>query len=85
VDHNHPFRTSKRRAEDRLRLWRMRGLLSIGAFVSGCALLSLFLYGHPLHRYWDSFGKYLIFVCEGLLLILLYCVGLWWAAWHTKR
>lgn len=78
-------RTAKQRAEERLRLWRFRGLCSIAAFVLSCAALYMFLYGQPLHRYWDSFGKYLIFPCEGLLLVMLYCVILWWAAWRTSK
>ena len=85
IDQTHPHRSAKERAEERLRLWRGRGLLSIGAFLLGCAAVSVFLDGHPLHRYWESFGKYLIFLCMALLLVLLYCVGLWWAAWRSAK
>lgn len=82
---NHSPHKSRERAQDRLKLWRTRGLYSIGGFVFSCATVYLFLEGQPLHRYWESFGKYLIFLCMGLLLVLVYCVGLWWTAWRTSR
>jgi hypothetical protein len=82
---NQGHNRSRERAQERLRLWRARALYSIGGFVLSCATIYLFLEGQPLHRYWESFGKYLILLCIGLLLALLYCVGLWWTAWHTSR
>jgi len=82
---NHSHHTARERARERLRLWRARALYSIGAFVLSCAAVYLFLEGQPLHRYWEFFGKYLIFLSMGLLLVLIYCVGLWWAGWRSSR
>lgn len=69
----------------RLSLWRRRGLYSTVALILSCACVYPFLEGHPLHSHWESFGKYLLFLPMGLLLVFLYCNGLWWGAWQSKR
>ena len=60
-------------------------LYSTGALVLSCGLVYPFLEGHPLHSHWESFGKYLLFLPMVLLLVFLYCNGLWWGAWQARR
>jgi hypothetical protein len=67
-----------------IRLWQRRALYSTGALVLSCALVYPFLEGHSPHSYWESFGKYLLFLPMALLLVSLYCNGLWWAAWQAR-
>jgi hypothetical protein len=50
-----------------------------------CGLIYPFLYGHSLHEYWQSFGKYLIFVSMAALLVFVYCTGMFWNAWQALR
>ena len=38
------------------------------AFFLSCASVYPFLYGHPLHVYWEHFGKYLVLLCMALLV-----------------
>jgi hypothetical protein len=75
----------KQNAGVRFRLWQRRALYSTGALVLSCALVYPFLEGHSLHSYWESFGKYLLFLPMALLLVFLYCNGLWWGAWQARR
>lgn len=75
----------KQNARERLGLWRKRGLYSTAALFLSCLLVYLFLAGSPLHAYWDSFGKYLLFPTMGLLLVFVYCTGLWCSAWLGLR
>jgi hypothetical protein len=75
----------KENATSRLRLWRKRGLLSTGALFLSCSGVYPFLQGNALHPYWDSVGKYLVMLSMVLLLVFVYCVGLWWGAWQALR
>jgi hypothetical protein len=75
----------KQNAQVRFDLWRKRGLYSTGALLLGCAFVYPFLKGHSLHSHWESFGKYLLFLPMVLLLVFLYCNGLWWGAWQARR
>src|SRR5271168_416534 len=76
---------AKENATERLRLWKKRSIYSMIALFLSCAAVSPFLYGHPLHRYWEAFGKYVVLVSMGLLLFAVYCVGLLWGAWISLR
>jgi len=72
-------------ARTRFRTWRLRSLYSaVGLFIT-CAFVVPFLYGHSLHSYWDSFGRFLILVAMALLVVLVYCTGLLWGAWLSLR
>lgn len=75
----------KQNAQVRFSLWQKRGLYSTGALLLSCACVYPFLEGHSLHSYWESFGKYLLFLPMALLLVFLYCNGLWWGAWQARR
>jgi len=65
--------------------------VAISAAWAGAALLTNvlcvwpFLYGWPLHRYWDSAGKYLLITALALLLWFTYKAGLVWASWQASR
>src|SRR5579863_4355638 len=72
-------------ARDRLRLWKSRSLYSLVLLFLGCAAVVPFLYGYPLHTYWESFGKYLVLLSMGLLVVAVYCTGLLWGAWTALR
>jgi hypothetical protein len=79
------FVAVKQNAQVGLSLWQRRSLYSTGALVLSCGLVYPFLEGHSLHSHWESFGKYLLFLPMGLLLVFLYCNGLWWGAWQARR
>jgi hypothetical protein len=72
-------------ARECIGLWRKRALYSTIALLLSCALVYPFLEGHLLHRYWESFGKYLIIVSMTLLVIFVYCTGSFWSAWQALR
>ena len=72
-------------ARERIGLWRKRSLYSTVALLLSCGFVYPFLEGHPLHRYWESFGKYLIIVSMTLLVVFVYCTGLFWSAWQALR
>jgi len=72
---------ARENARTRFRAWRLRSLYSAVALLMDCAFVVPFLYGHSLHTYWESFGKYLVLVAMALLVVLVYCAGLLWGAW----
>jgi hypothetical protein len=72
-------------AKERIGLWRRRSLYSTVALLASFACVYPFLYGNLLHKYWDSFGKYLILVSMTLLVVFVYCTGLYWSAWQALR
>jgi len=72
-------------AGKRIALWRKRSIYSTVALLLSCALVYPFLEGHTLHSYWESFGKYLIFISMALLVVWVNCAGLWWSAWQALR
>src|SRR5579884_2313531 len=49
-------------------IWKKRALYSTGAFVLSCVSVWPFLYGYPLHIYWNDFGKYLVLLSMALLI-----------------
>jgi len=72
-------------ARTRLQLRRRRSLCSTAALLLSFALVYPFLYGHSLHRYWESFGKNLVVFSMLLLLVFVHCTALLWAAWRCLR
>lgn len=75
----------KQNAEKRVVLWRERCLYSAAAFLLSCAFLYLFLAGSPLHRYWESFGRFFVLVSMAVYALFVYCAALWWGAWRALR
>jgi Na+/melibiose symporter-like transporter len=72
-------------ARERIDLWLKRAFYATTALLVSCGLLYPFLKGHPLHRYWDAFGKYLIFVSMILLVVFIWCTGFCYSAWQALR
>ena len=68
-----------------LQLWKMRAVYSTVAFFLSCASVTPFLYGYPLHAYWNSFGKYLVLLSMGLLLPFGICTGIAISSWMHVR
>ena len=59
-------------------------IIAAAALVLGIALLTPFLDGFPLHRYWEV-GKYLVFIAFPLFLWFVLKVGAVWASWQSAR
>jgi hypothetical protein len=76
---------AKQEAEKLLNRWKKRAFYSTGAFFGCCASVTPFLYGHPLHVYWNSFGKYLLLLSMALLIPFIYCVGIAINSWVYLR
>jgi hypothetical protein len=76
---------AKHDAEEYLQLWRKRALYATVAFFLSCASVSPFLYGRPLHAYWESFGKYLLLLTMALLIPFVACVGIAMNSWFFLR
>lgn len=72
-------------AEQYLRTWKRRALYSTAAFFLSCASVSPFLYEHPLHAYWESFGKYLVLLSMVLLIPFVITVGVAINSWFFLR
>lgn len=82
---NEEWEGARHDAEEFLRLWRNRALFSTVAFFLSCASVSPFLYGHPLHAYWESIGKYLVLLSMALLIPFVICVGIAINSWFILR
>ena len=76
---------TRQEAREVLRLWRMRAIYSTAAFVLSCASVTPFLYGHSLHAYWESLGKYLVLLSMGLLIPFGICTGIAINSWLYLR
>jgi hypothetical protein len=72
-------------ARERLALWKKRFLVSYGALLLGIVSVYPFLFGHSLHVYWESVGKYLLLCSMVLLLPFVYCGATTWTAWIWLR
>jgi hypothetical protein len=72
-------------ARERLLFWKKRFLASGAAFLLSCASVYPFLFGHSLHANWESFGKYLVLLCTGLLIPFVICGATTWASWIWLR
>lgn len=67
---------ARQEARSVLHTWKIRAIYSTTAFVLSCASVTPFLYGHSLHVYWESFGKYLVLLSMGLLIPCCLCAGI---------
>ncbi len=72
-------------AREGIGLWRKRSIYSAVVFLLSCASVYPFLEGHALHKYWESFGKYLILVSMALLVACVYRTDLFWSGWQALR
>lgn len=76
---------AKQDAEEYLRLWKKRALYATVALFLSCASMSVFLDGHPLHVYWESFGKYLVLLSMALLFPFVICAAIAIDSWFFLR
>lgn len=72
-------------ARDGLQSLKKRFLGFSAAFLLSCASVYPFLFGHSLHAYWQSCGKYLVMLSMGLLIPFLYYAGQTCYAWLWLR
>src|SRR5580704_10325007 len=72
-------------ASVRINLWKKRSAYAGIAFFLNCASVAPFLYGHSLHVYWESFGKYLVLLAMALLVVFVYSAAFWYNAWMALR
>lgn len=72
-------------ARERLRLWGRRTIYALLALALGCGAVSLFSDVGPWHAYWQSFGVILLLVAMALLLVFVFCLGLWMTSWFMAR
>lgn len=62
--------------------WAIYGAV---AFFLSCASVIPFLYGHPLHAHWESFGKFFLLLSMTLLIPFGVTVGSAISAWFFVR
>jgi hypothetical protein len=72
-------------ARQRIGLWRKRSLYSAAALLLSCASVVPFSKGHSLHAHAEPFGRLLVYLSMALLVVLVYCTGLFWSAWQALR
>jgi len=71
--------------EQRLRKWK-RGTVWLGiALASSIVGVVPFLYGYPLHDYWDAIGKKILVLSMCLLSLFMYSVGTTYNFWSYLR
>jgi hypothetical protein len=64
---------------------KRRSLYVSTAFVLALAIPIPFLAGFPLHKYWDTIGKFILLFCMGLLVVLVWQLGTTWVIWQYLR
>ena len=72
--------SATRQARTYSQTWKRRmGYFGIATALAVASVIP-FLYGFPLHEYFEAFGKYLLFVAFGCFSMLMYSVGMtiWW-------
>ena len=72
-------------AKERISLWRRRSLYSAVALTLSCASVIPFCKGHSLHGHWEPVGRLLVLLSMALLVVFVYCTGLFWSAWQALR
>jgi hypothetical protein len=72
---------ARQSARQLLRHRRKQAVYATAAFFLSCASVSPFLEGHSL----ESFGKYLVLLSMGLLLVFIFYVGRAFNAWLFVR
>jgi len=69
----------------RLSYWLRRALVSWSILLIGTAAVVMLSAGHPLHAYWNPFGRLLVIFCEITMMTTLYCSILIYYAWKLLR
>ncbi len=84
-DSKEEIEAAKEDARKLLRLWTKRAIYATAIFFLSCTSVVPFLYGHSLHAYWESFGKYLVLLSMGLLIPFVIIVGITINTWFFVR
>jgi hypothetical protein len=76
------IQASARQTIEKQKRW---ALIASVSFLASCALVWPFLQGNPLHRYWDSTGRYLLML--SMILLLPFAASISWVinAWIYSR
>jgi hypothetical protein len=56
-----------------------------GRLLLSCGVVWLFTTSRPWHAYWRPFGEVFLLAAMALLLVFVYCLGLWMSAWFLLR
>jgi hypothetical protein len=72
-------------ARERIGVWRRRSLYSTVALLLSCASVIPLSKGHSLHAHAEPFGRLLVYLSMALLVVWVYCTGLFWSAWQALR
>jgi multisubunit Na+/H+ antiporter MnhB subunit len=76
------------KARTRLNKWKGKMISSGIALIATILAVLPFLEGHPLHRYFESVGKYFIYLCVGLLSLFVISSALTnnlWSYWRSLK
>jgi hypothetical protein len=84
-DNEEEIAAAKEDARKLLRLRTKSAIYATGAFFLSCASVVPFLYGHPLHSYWEPIGKYLVLLSMGLLVPFGILAGIAINTWFYAR
>lgn len=68
-----------------LRLWRKRAVFATAALCLSCAAVVPFSKGEPLHAHAEPFGRLLVYLSMGLLVLFVICVGIAVNSWIHLR
>jgi hypothetical protein len=72
-------------AKERIGLWRRRSIYSVVALATSCASVIPFSNGHSLHAHAEPFGRLLVLLSMGLLVVFVLCTGFFYSAWQALR
>ena len=68
-----------------LRSRTRKALVACAAFLLCCGLVTVFLEGFPLHRFFYTWGRLSLLLTMGMLPVTVIYVGLLWNAWVYRR
>jgi len=68
-----------------IRRFVRRTILAAVAFIVSLCLSVPFLKGNPWNQYVDTIGKYVLFLCLCMFLLLLFLAGFTYVLWSSKR
>jgi hypothetical protein len=75
----------RQNASLRLSVWKRRSIYSAIGLVLSCTSVAPFSEGYSLHAYAEPFGRILVYLSMGLLVVFVYCCALMLGAWNAFR
>jgi len=75
----------QRHARDHQRSWAKRFAYSVALLLISCAAVLPFSAGHSLHAHAEPFGRLLVWLSVGLLLLCTYCAVMTVMSWVALR